>query len=194
VPVRPEDRLPGLATVLMLSPDEPGFWAHATAAPEFADGAPDPLDRWSTRVIGALAAAFDAVPLFPFGAPARPFVSWALRSGRAWLSPATLLVHDRMGLMASWRGALAVREAVPPAAAAASPCATCVGRPCLTTCPPRALTEARYDLAACHAFLGTGAGAGCRTAGCAVRRACPLSVAYGRLREQSAHHMGYFHR
>jgi epoxyqueuosine reductase len=145
-------------------------------------------------VVGALAAAFQAVPLLPFGAPARPFVGWALRSGRAWVSPATLLVHDRMGLMASWRGALGLRQPLPPGPAPASPCVTCAGRPCLSACPPRALTAAGYDLAACHAFLDTAPGAACRDSGCAVRRACPVSVAYGRLPGQSAHHMGYFHR
>ncbi len=50
------DRTPeGTGTLVLLSPAEPGFWTHVTAAPEFADAAPDPLDRWSARVIGALA-------------------------------------------------------------------------------------------------------------------------------------------
>ena len=35
----------GPETVLLLSPDEPGFWPHVSAQPEFADGGPDPLDQ-----------------------------------------------------------------------------------------------------------------------------------------------------
>ncbi|MEL6103221.1 MAG: ferredoxin, partial [Pseudomonadota bacterium] len=50
----PSDDVPeGFQTLLLLGPDEAaGFWAHVTGGPEFADGAPDPVDRWSRRVIG----------------------------------------------------------------------------------------------------------------------------------------------
>ena len=110
----PQDGLgPRYRSLVLLSPSEPGFWAHVNAAPEWGDGGADPMDRWSRRVISALAAQIGAEPVFPFGcAPHRPFVDWALRSGRAWTSPVHLLVQDRMGLMASYRGALAVTDRV----------------------------------------------------------------------------------
>jgi hypothetical protein len=191
----PDDETPaGTGTLVLLGPLEPGFWVHVTAAPEFADGAPDPLDRWSARVIGALAGALGGRALFPFGGPPyRPFVRWALASGRAWRSPVTLLVHDTAGLMVSYRGAiaLAARLDLPPPAA--SPCGTCAGQPCRSACPVGALTQDGYDVAACHAFLDTPEGADCRTQGCAARRACPVSHGYGRLPEQSAYHMRLFH-
>ena len=82
---------------------------------------PDPVDRWSRRVIGRLACDLGAKALFPFGGPPyHPFYQWALRTGRAWESPVRLLVHDTQGLMVSFRGALALREAmaVPPRRAA----------------------------------------------------------------------------
>ena len=50
----PEDGL-GDGTVVLLGPREPGFWTTFTASPEWQDGAPDPMDRWSTRVINAAA-------------------------------------------------------------------------------------------------------------------------------------------
>jgi len=101
----PDDDLPGVGTLVLLSPAEPGFWAHVTASAEFRDGMKDPLDRWSRRVIGRLAHDFGGAALFPFGGPPyAPFYDWALRSGRAWASPVSLLVHETMGLFASYRG------------------------------------------------------------------------------------------
>ena len=191
-----DDGLPdGTGTLLLLAPREPGFWAHLTAAPEWQDGGPDPSARWSRRVIGRLACALGGKAHFPFtGPPYRPFYSWALRSGRAWPSPVQLLVHDRMGLFASYRGAIALPERLALPAAPPRPCDSCQGRPCLSACPAGALGGAGYDVAACHGFLDTPAGGDCLSQGCAVRRACPASRGYGRLAEQSAYHMGLFHR
>jgi epoxyqueuosine reductase len=191
-----EDRTPvGTGTLVLLGPSEPGFWPHVTASPEFMDRAPDPLDRWSARVIGSLAARFDATPLFPFGPPPyRPFFSWALRSGHAWASPVQLLVHAEAGLMVSYRGALALPERLDLPTPPQRPCNTCAGQPCLTACPAGALTQAGYDVPACHTFLDSDAGANCLTTGCAVRRACPISQRYARVAEQSAYHMRLFHR
>lgn len=191
------DGLPeAIRTLVLLAPGEPGFWAHVTRSPEWADGEPDPLDRWSARVIGGLAQDFGGTAAFPFeGPPYRPFYSWALRSGRAWGSPVTLLVHDRMGLFASFRGALALGERLDlPEPAGVAPCARCARKPCLAACPAGALTGTGYDVAACHAFLDTPDGETCLSGGCAVRRACPVSQSYGRLAEQSAYHMRLFHR
>nr|WP_244520940.1 ferredoxin [Allgaiera indica] len=183
-------------TLVLLGPAEPGFWPHLTAQPEWRDGAPHPMDRWSARVIGALAADFGAEARFPFGGPPyHPFYTWALASGRAWASPVALLVHDSAGLMVSFRGALLVPERLDlPPVPTAAPCATCAARPCLGACPAGALGADGYDVAACHAFLDRPEGAVCRTGGCLVRRACPVSAIYGRLEAQSAYHMEQFHR
>ncbi len=185
----------GAGTLALVGPAEPGFWAHVTAQPEWADGRPDPLDRWSRRVVGRIACDLGGKALFPFtGPPWHPFQSWALRTGRCWESPVRLLVHDRQGLMVSFRAALALppRLDLPPTGP--RPCETCVGQPCRDACPPAALTTAGYDVPACRAFLDTAAGADCAGAGCRVRRACPLSARYGRLPEQSAYHMSTFRR
>ncbi|MEO0943743.1 MAG: ferredoxin [Pseudomonadota bacterium] len=192
LPTTPEDSLaPG--TILLLGPHEPGFWAHVTAAPEFADNKPDPLDRWSRRVITALARTAGGTPLFPFGQPTRPFIGWALRSGRAWSSPVGLLVHDRAGLMVSYRGAILLPGAHVQSAAQRSPCEPCETKPCLTECPVGALTSDGYDIPGCHEFLDSAAGEICMTQGCAVRVSCPVSQSYQRLAQQSAFHMRQFH-
>ncbi|QYK42548.1 MAG: ferredoxin [Paracoccaceae bacterium] len=191
-----EPGLPGgTRTVLMVGPGA-GFWPHLTAAAEWQDGAPDPVDRWSRRVVGRIACDLGAKALFPFGGPPwHPFQTWAMRTGRVWESPVRLLVHDAQGLWVSFRGALALKAAIDlPPPPAAAPCETCAGRPCLTACPPGALTGAGYGLAECHGFLDRRAGADCMGRGCAVRRACPVSQLYDRMPEQSAYHMGQFHR
>ncbi|MCB2093876.1 MAG: ferredoxin [Rhodobacteraceae bacterium] len=193
----PADNLPGGAgTVVLLGPSEPGFWRHVNAQPEWQDGAPDPLDRWSARAIGELASGCGGQALFPSdGPPYWPFYQWALRSGRAFVSPVTMLVHDRAGLFVSYRGAIALPERIAlPTPPSRSPCDTCAGKPCLAACPVGALAGNGYDVSLCHAFLDSADGKSCLSMGCQVRRACPLSQAYGRLPEQSAYHMGQFHK
>jgi epoxyqueuosine reductase len=189
----PEDGLPAhLHTILLLGPDEPRFWPHFHQSPEAQDGQPHPLDRWSRRVIGRLACAQGAKACFPFGGPPyRPFIAWALRSGRAHQSPVGLLVHPDTGLFFSLRGAIAIPDALPPDPTD-SPCTTCAGKPCLAACPVSALTASGYDVPACHAFLDTAPGKDCMDQGCAVRRACPVG-SDRRLPAQSAFHMKAFH-
>jgi ferredoxin len=187
------DGLPDwVASVVLIGPAEPGFWPHLTAQPEWQDGAPDPVDRWSRRVIGRMACDLGGKAWFPFGGPPyHPFQRWALRTGRMWQSPVRLLVHAQQGLMVSFRGALALPATVvlPPVP---QPCTGCAA-PCLSACPTGALTEAGYDVPACHAFLDRAEGQPCLEGGCLVRRACPVSQGYARLAEQSAYHMRRFH-
>lgn len=190
---RPSDGLER-GTLLLLGPAEPGFWAHVTNAPEFADGAPDPLDRWSSRVISAAARELGGRAFLPFGQPVHPFFSWALRSGRAWPSPVALLVHDTAGLLVSYRGAILLPGLLDLPERPARPCDDCADRSCLDACPVSALTGAGYDTDRCHDFLDTVPGRDCMRKGCAVRRACPAGAGYGRLEAQSAFHMERFHR
>jgi epoxyqueuosine reductase len=189
----PDDALPkGTQTLLMIGPGD-GFWPHVTAQPEW-DGKPDPIDRWSRRVIGTIACDLGAKAIFPFGGPPyHPFYKWALRTGRVWESPVRLLVHDTQGLMVSFRGALALKERLPLPPATQRPCDTCPA-PCLTACPVAALTGAGYDLPACHGYLDSPQGDTCMLQGCAVRRTCPVAQGYARMPEHSAYHMGQFHK
>lgn len=177
------------AALLLLGPGA-GFWAHLTASPEYADGAPDPLDRWSRRVIGGLARDVGAEPLFPFdGPPWRPFIAWAKRTGRAWDSPVGMLVHATEGLFVSYRGALAFRTKIELPAPLANPCPACAA-PCRDACPVGALGPGGYDVPRCHGYLDTEPGRDCLERGCAARRACPVGA---RSETQSGFHMAAFH-
>ncbi|KAA8609165.1 ferredoxin [Salipiger aestuarii] len=192
--VRGAFRPDGATTVILLGPDEPQFWHRFAASPEAHRPAPDPLDRWSKRVIGALARAWGGRATFPSdGPPYAPFLRWARQSRRAFESPIGLLVHDTAGLLISYRGAvtLPARLTLPPVRP--SPCTVCATRPCTTACPVAALRPGKpYDVAACRAHIGRPEGRKCRTGGCLARRACPLSQQMHRPPAQASFHMDAF--
>jgi epoxyqueuosine reductase len=187
------DEAGGAGTLLLLGPDEPAFWPLFAASTEYADGRPDPMDRWSKRVIGGWAETIGAAAFFPSdGPPYPPFIDWALRSGRIHMSPVRLMVHDRAGLWVSFRGALALPDRIELPAPPPPPCLTCAGQPCRTACPVDAFGPASYDVPACKAHITGPDSAGCMAGGCAVRRVCPVGQRFGRLEAQSAFQMKAF--
>jgi ferredoxin len=172
-------------------------WDAFAASPEAKDRGADPLDRFSRRVIDALAADFGAVALFPFGGPPHwPFQQWARRAEPVHRSPIGVLIHPTYGLWHAYRGALAFVEAldVPPLEASQSPCGSCGERPCLNACPVGAFSADGYDVAACAAHLKSVAGADCMSAGCLARRACPVGAEYAHGPEQTGFTMRAFLR
>ena len=171
------------------------FWPVLQDSSEWQDQSPNPVDRWSTRVVSGLANRFGATAHFPFGGPPyTPFIDWALKSGRAFLSPVGAMVHDTAGMMISYRGALHFSgEFDIPFPMSSSPCEGCPA-PCTTACPVGALnSDTFYKLDTCHAYLDTDSGQSCMTSGCAARLACPISVTFDRDPAQTAHHMRAFH-
>lgn len=182
-------------TLVLLGPDGPTFWEYFQAQPEYNDGKPDSLDRWSERVVDDLARSFSGQSFFPFGGPPyQPFIAWARKSGRAWLSPVNMLVHDTAGLFVSYRGAIWLADHLALPSLPANPCTTCRDKPCLGSCPAKAVSLGNYDVAGCHEFLDLPGGKDCMRQGCLVRRSCPVSLGYGRTPAQSAFHMKAFHQ
>ena len=179
-------------SIVLLGPAEPGFWTNFTSAPEYLDGSEHPLDRWSRRIITQLAKDCGGTAVFPFdGPPYAPFQQWALASGRAWVSPIGMLVHDTAGLMVSYRGALKLALEDPPRPRSTNPCLAC-NAPCRSACPVNAFAREAYDVIACRSHIADDAGAECLSSGCLARRACPVSQTYGRAAEQSGFHMRAF--
>lgn len=190
------DGLPeGTATLVLVGADGARMWQAFRASPEFADGAPDPLDRWSRRVIEAAARELGATALFPFGGPPwLPFQRWAERAEGARPSPVAMLVSPTRGLWLSYRGALALRERLAlPATESTDPCAPCP-RPCLSACPVDAFAAGRYDVPRCLAHITGEAGRRCREEGCLVRNACPVGAAARPPAAQRRFHMEAFIR
>ena len=187
--------LAGAATIALVGLGGRRGWAAFCASPEAEDGAADPLDRWSRRVVDGLAAELGARALYPFdGPPHWPFQRWARRAAPMHVSPLGLLIHASDGLWRSYRGALAFGErlAVPSSPVTASPCETCRARPCLSACPVGAFTGAGYDVAACAAHLSDPAGRDCMERGCRARRACPIGAERAQPPGEAAFHMRAF--
>ncbi|MEC9432428.1 MAG: ferredoxin [Pseudomonadota bacterium] len=191
------ETLPGARVVALLSAG-PGMWAAFRASGEAADGAPDPLDRWSARICAGLAARFGGVAAGPNdGPPWPPFLAWAQRAEPVWPSRVGPLVHARRGLWASWRGALGLASlaGVPPRAAGVSPCLGCPA-PCLSACPAGAFRETPagplYDVAGCGAHVSGPSGEACRGGGCLARHACPAGIEGVPGPEQARFHMAAF--
>ena len=178
-------------TVYLIGPSE-RFWPDFKATPEYADETPDPMDRYSKRLLIPLAADFEAEAVFPSdGPPWPPFVAWALASGSVHSSPVGLLVSARDGLWVSFRGALRFSDRLDLPAPEPAPCVTCTSQPCRNACPVQAFCGKSYDADACRADLHSLTN-DCLARGCAVRRACPASALRRRNDEQSAFHMAAF--
>ena len=194
----PADRVPPLAdgtptlTIVLLGWTGGDQWPVFAASPEFRDGLPDPLNRWSKRLIDGVANEFRAAAFYPFGGPPwLDFQSWALKAEPVHRSPLGLLIHPQWGLWHSYRGALGLREHVDLGSRVSGPhpCEQCVGRPCLSACPVSAFAAERpHNYAACLEHL-RGAGEDCRTRACAARRACPIAPDKRYSESQAAFHM-----
>lgn len=194
----PDDGAPdGVETLVLLGPADEAMWVMFRGSTEAHDGLPDPLDRWSRRVIGDLAQAFGAAALFPFdGPPWHPFPRWASRGEAAVISPVGMQATAQRGLWASYRGALGLSRRLPlhvlPHERPGGPCLDCPA-PCIDACPVGAFDGASYDIPACVAHVTSASGAACRD-GCRVRASCPAGAGINLPIEQRRFHMAAFIR
>ena len=188
------------ASVWMVGVVGSAFWPHFKASNFYADGLPDPLDRWSQSIGDALARRLGGRALYPSdGPPYHPFQQWADRAEPLQPSVMMLRIHPEFGLWHAYRFALALPHAfeAPTSAAATSLantglCATCDGQPCLGACPVEAYSASGFDLGACATHLHSGASRDCMHAGCLARRACPVGPQFRYEPEHAAFHMQAF--
>ena len=172
------------------------MWLKFRRSPEYSDGYPDPLDRWSRRIGETIARELEASVVFPFeGPPYPPFLAWAKSTGRAFSSPLSMFIHWQFGLWHAYRFALRLDKPVSGQLEhdeAISPCLSCVERPCLDTCPAGAFFEGEYRVNDCVEFLAANETSGCRERGCRARRACPVVPENHYLPEHARFHMDAF--
>lgn len=165
------------------------YWPMFSESPEFNDGQPDSLDRWSRRVAEQVAQAFDLRTIYPFeGPPYYPFLRWAKSAEPLSQSPLGLMIHARYGLWHSYRFGLLISQSQlsdEPNNSIQSPCQRCESQPCLHACPVDAFSDKAYDVARCATYLKQTADASCHQQGCLARLACPIGEEY---RYQSAQH------
>ena len=92
---------------MLIGPDEPFFGIYLKIK-RIHLWSKNPLNKWSKRIIDSIAKKFSGTAFYPFqNNPIIPFYDWALNTGKFWQSPVKLLVHERRGLMVSFRGAIA---------------------------------------------------------------------------------------
>lgn len=184
------------AQTIVLVGTAPTFWEHFMPSAEYGDGAADPIDRWSQRILPQIMDAVGGIGVvYPFGGPPyAPFIAWAKQTGEAFDSPVGMLVHTRAGLLISYRGGIVFPGRIHlPAQQAANPCDNCVTRPCVSACPVDALSDTHfYDVPRCKSHIATPEGRDCMTQGCATRLACPISQSFNRPTAQNAFHMTAF--
>ena len=183
----------GTVVALMVGNAGPAMWRFFEAGRR--DEA-DAMNRWTRRVLDAVAADVAASAHYPFdGPPWLPFQRWAARAEAVFPSPIGMSIHQRHGLWHAWRGVLAFAgevEGMAPRRGGRSPCERCAAKPCLAACPAGAFPAGGYDVPACTGHLKALAGADCMALGCRARRACPVGRDATYLPAQAAFHMAAF--
>jgi len=182
-------------TLLMVGNAGSAMWRAFQRAEE--NNGSDPLDTWVQSVLSTLATQFDGRALFPFsGPPYLPFQRWAQRADTVWSSPIGILIHSEFGLWHAYRGALVFDRPIqlPPTPRHERPCDSCEQRPCLSTCPVNAFSEAGYDVSACVSHVVRREGRDCIDLGCRARRGCPVGREFMYAAPHAAFHQRAFVR
>jgi hypothetical protein len=122
----PDDKVPAFAdgapalTVCLFGWTGGKQWPVFARSPEANDGLPDPLNRWSKRLLDCTAEALGAMAFYPFGGPPwLDFQRWALKAEPVHRSPLGLLIHPNgvFGTRTAERSACASVWNSPPAKA-----------------------------------------------------------------------------
>lgn len=180
----------------------PPIWAEFSRSSEFRDGLADPLNRWTERVVGAIAGEFYCRALYPFGEPFWPFQRLARSAMGIRPSPLGILIHPEFGLWHAFRailiaegsGELAneVQKLIQRPETLNHPCDSCVDKPCLSACPVGAFSGEALDVKACFGHIDSNKDPLCMTLGCRARDACPVGVQHRNSDAQVQFHMNAY--
>jgi epoxyqueuosine reductase QueG len=152
-----EQLLPGAVSALIVGSGGPAFFDRFARAAEASDGAANPLDRYTRRVVeDALDEALD--PLgprravhFPFGTrPLIPFQRLGWAAGLGGPGPLGLQIHPTYGAWWAYRALAVVDCALPASRPPGDGCAGC-DAPCVAACPAAAVARTGFVVSACQA-------------------------------------------
>jgi hypothetical protein len=159
-----------------------------------AQGGQHPLNDWIRAALTPISRDFALGIVFDFdGPPYYPFQQWAQRAEPVFPSPLGLLIHPVFGLWHAYRALLVFGNEYSPStrASGASPCATCLEKPCLNSCPVKAFDTQGYNVQRCRDHL-LADGLECRASGCLARLSCPIGAPYRYRSDQMVFHMDAF--
>lgn len=179
---------------LVVGDGGPDFFA--AAAGFLADGEPDPLDRFTERIVTQTVVALLEPArihyqlLFPFRLPRDglafvPFQRLGEAAGLPQAGPLGLQIHPAFGPWWGYRAAILIDRPVEDAAPLASPCLTCTA-PCVAACPVLAVQRSGFDAHLC--FSHRAIDNECQSA-CRARSACPVGEDLRYPESQLAYHM-----
>jgi epoxyqueuosine reductase len=180
-----QDLVAGATGALVVGDGGGEFFARFRAAR--APG-PDPLDRYTARVIDALVAAVapGARAFYPFTPPWLPMQTLGVAAGLPSAGPLGLQIHPRWGPWWAYRALIVLTDAPvtsePPLARACDGCPA----PCIAACPVGAPTMGGFTGATCARHRQ--ADQACQHS-CAARRACVVAPGAAYPAEQIAFHM-----
>ena len=167
---------PWANSLLLVGQGGHGYWPVFSQSPEYHDSLPDPIDRWSQRIGGAIANELQGVALYPFtGPPYWPFLTWSQAAGDSATSRLGMHLHRTYGLWHSYRFGLLLPEPVKSdhAAAYQTPCHKC-DQPCWRQCPVDAFAQQeQYQVQTCRSYILANQQSLCVSEGCQARQACP---------------------
>jgi hypothetical protein len=155
-PLGLRDLLGGAEGAVIVGSGGPAFFDLFDREPEAADGTPNPLDRYTVRVVThavreALAPLTIAHAVgFPFGSrPLIPFQRIGRAAGLGGPGPLGLQIHPRFGPWWAYRALIALDRPLPQSPPPGDGCAGC-DAPCVAACPAGAVARGGFDVVACH--------------------------------------------
>ena len=177
-------------SIILLRAHEPSYWPTIFDSSEWQDGMQYPVPQWPHRIIERLAQVTGSKPHFPFGKQPAPFLNWALASDRAQQSLVGSAIQADAGLLASYRGALALNKSI-RVSPCKNPCPS-GAKPYMTAFPAGIITYSNYDLNTYLDYMRADPEQSCLSAGCTSHRAYSIGSLHQRMAEHSAYHMQQF--
>ena len=187
---------------LLIGNQGDAMWQKFSTCKEIADAKPDPMNRWTRRVLERITSEIECELRFPFDKPFWPFQRIAQRASGMAPSPLGILIDPEFGLWHALRGLVVFGDGHAFASEIAamsgrvgnsiSPCTTCLEKPCLSACPVGAFDGKTLLVKDCFEHLDSADDPRCMKEGCRARDACPVGTQYRYREEQVRFHMRSF--